>query len=363
MKRVKNNKKKLIIILCPYPYGGAPSQRFRYEQYLSVLERAGYRYRIFSFVDEATNRVLYQPGQGFRKARGILKGYGRRIGHLFATRQADAVFIHREATPLGPPWVEWIIAHLLRKPIIYDFDDAIWLQDQSGVNSWVSRLKWRSKVAQICRWSHTVSAGNAYLADFVRLHNPRVLINPTTIDTEYHHHTMVNQQTQDVVIGWTGSHSTLKYLNAVVPVLHRLSQAYAFRFLVIADRPPALELPNLDFIRWQKQTEVADLQRMHIGIMPLPDDPWSQGKCGFKALQYMALGIPAVVSPVGVNSTMVQDGQQGFHCRTDKEWFEALEKLLTDADLRQKMGQAGRQRVEQAYSIQSNTANFLSLFP
>nr|WKN36527.1 glycosyltransferase family 4 protein [Tunicatimonas sp. TK19036] len=362
MKRAKNSKKKLIIILCPYPSGGAPSQRFRYEQYLDALVRAGYRYQICSFIDLKTNRILYQPGHTLRKAGGIAQGFLRRIRHLFISRNADAVLIHREATPLGPPWVEWIIAKILRKPIIYDFDDAIWLEDQSGVNSWVSRLKWRNKVAKICRWSYKVSVGNAYLADFVRQHNTQVVVNPTTIDTNHHHNTLVDQSASPVTIGWTGSHSTLKYLDTVVPVLQRLSQSHNFRFIVIANRPLEWNLPNLDFIQWKQDSEINDLMRIHIGIMPLPDDAWSKGKCGFKALQYMALGIPAVVSPVGVNKQMVNHGEQGFLCHTEEEWYQSLEKLLVTPELRKNMGRSGRQRVEQYYSVQSNTANFLALF-
>ncbi len=359
----KNSKKKLIIILCPYPFGGAPSQRFRYEQYLPILSEEGYHYRIYPFIDEQTNRILYQPGYVLQKVWGILKGYFRRIYHVCQSIKADVVLIHREATPLGPPWVEWLIGKVLKRRIIYDFDDAIWLIDQSGVNNWISMLKWTSKVASICQWSYRVSVGNTYLADFAKHYTLNTVVNPTTIDTEHYHCSLADHQLRPVTIGWTGSHSTLKYLSSVERVLIQLSKSYDFKFLVIANRPPSFNLENLEFITWSQASEIADLARIQIGIMPLTDTPWSRGKCGFKALQYLSLGIPAVVSPVGVNSEIVQHQIQGFHATTESDWYQHLEQLLIDAELREKMGKAGRQRVIDCYSVKSNTSNFLKLFP
>ena len=351
-----------VAFWCPYPRGGAPSQRFRYEQYLPVLTQQGVSYAIYPFLDARTNRILYQPGHVPEKVFGILKGFLRRWLHLFRTRRADYVFIHREATPLGPPWAEWLLAKVLRKKIIYDFDDAIWLRDASSVNSASALLKWPAKVPAICRWSYAVSAGNAYLAHFARQHAPRVVINPTTIDTEGHHAQPQNQANQRPVVGWTGSHSTLKYLDALVPVFQQLERVHDFRLVVIANRPPTVALRSLEFVPWRVDTEIDDLLRFHIGLMPLPDDPWAQGKCGFKALQYLALGIPALVSPVGVNTQMVEHGKEGYHCATDEDWYNYLNQLLTDPELRTRMGQAGRQKVVDHYSVRSNSQNFLSLF-
>ena len=166
-----------------------------------------------------------------------------------------------------------------------------------------------------------------------------------------------------MVIGWTGSHSTLKYLHAIEPVLQKLENQFPFiSFLIIADQPPPLHLARLTFIKWNPQTEIADLLKMDIGIMPLPDDEWSKGKCGFKALQYMALEIPSVVSPVGVNTFIINNESEGFLCRSNEEWLLALEKLIIDKNLRIKLGKAGRKKVVEHYSVSSNTSNFLSLF-
>ena len=359
----KANKKVTVAFFCPYPLEGAPSQRFRYEQYLPMLTQRGIAYAIYPFLDRRTHRILYQPGRTVLKVLGIVGGLLRRVLHIAKARHATYVFIHREATPVGPPWVEWILAKVLGRTIIYDFDDAIWLTDSSPVNRLLSFVKWPRKAAAVCRWSDKVSAGNAYLADFARQYASRVIVNPTTIDTEHHHHRLQHQATAtQVVIGWTGSHSTLKYLNPLVPVLQQLTQEHRFRFLVIADRPPTIQLPILDFVPWQQETEVDDLLRVHIGVMPLPDDPWAQGKCGFKALQYLALGIPAVVSPVGVNARIMTHGVEGYHCLTDEEWYQHLATLLTDAAQRTRMGQAGREKVIAQYSVKANAENFLGLF-
>ncbi len=358
----KGNKSVSVVFLCPYPLGSAPSQRFRYEQYLPLLAKSGMSYEVYSFLDERTWQILYRRGNTFQKARGLLLGFFRRISHLYHSRRADIIFIHREATPLGPPWVEWWLANIFRRAIVYDFDDAIWLADRSSVNTGADLIKWRRKVPQICRWSHRVSAGNAYLASFAGEHTRRVTVNPTTIDTVYCHNRLQQQTSPRPAIGWTGSHSTLKYLERLVPVLQQLERAHTFRLVVIANRPPEWSLASLDFIPWQQATEIDDLLRIHIGLMPLPDDRWAQGKCGFKALQYMALGIPALVSPVGVNAEIIEHGVEGFHCTTDEDWYQYLSALLTDAAQRKRMGRAGRKKVEAQYSVRSNAANFLSLF-
>ena len=159
-----------------------------------------------------------------------------------------------------------------------------------------------------------------------------------------------------------GSHSTLKYLDMVMPVLDDLRQAFDFSFIVIADKEPSLILKDWKFILWKPLTESEDLLQLDIGIMPLVADEWSEGKCGFKLIQYFACGIPAVASPVGVNKIIVDEGVNGFLCHTNDEWKSAVQKLLTDKTLRAQMGMAGRNKVVKGYSIQSQSAKFIELF-
>ncbi|QKG55512.1 glycosyltransferase family 4 protein [Hymenobacter sp. BRD128] len=355
-----------ILFLIPYPSGQAPSQRFRFEQYLDILRQKGHVYKLAPFLDDTTWRILYQPGQAVRKALGILRGFGRRLGHVLAALRYDFIFVHREAAPLGPPIFEWLLANVLRKKIIYDFDDAIWLSNTSEANKMAAGLKWHHKVESICRWAYKNSCGNEYLATYARQFNASTVVNPTTIDT-VHLHNQVRDQLAlgPLVIGWTGTHSTLKYLLPLVPVLAQLeAEGFEFEFRVISNQPPEFNQPlrSLRFVPWQKATEIPDLLTFHVGLMPLEDDPWAKGKCAFKALQYMALGIPALVSPVGMNTEVVQDDYNGYICRTPSEWHQRLRQLLTDSAHRQALGAAARATIEQRYSVNANTPNFLQLF-
>ncbi|MBC8081671.1 MAG: glycosyltransferase family 4 protein [Hymenobacter sp.] len=354
-----------ILFVVPYPPGKAPSQRFRFEQYLTILTEAGHSYRLVPFLSEATWAILYKPGHTLAKVVGILRGFLRRTALLFSVPAYDYVFIHREAAPIGPPVFEWIITKVLGKKIIYDFDDAIWMKDPAGEETFISRLKWQQKVKQICRWAYKVSCGNAYLRTYASPFNARALINPTTLDTQHLHNRIRDQhQAGRPVIGWTGTHTTLRHLELVWPVLERLErEGHDFEFRVISNQPPVYAgLRALTYTPWQKDTEIEDLSKFHLGLMPLVDDPWARGKCAFKALQYMALGMPALVSPVGMNTEVVQHGYNGFVCDAPEQWYAALRQLLTDQNLRAAQGAAARQTIVERYSVESNKENFLALF-
>lgn len=356
---------KKIIVICPYPPRHAPSQRFRFEQYLPLLQEK-FDVKYFSFLSVPGWKRIYQEGRHLRKLLGVAGGLFLRWYQVFLIIPfADLIFIHREAAPLGPPVFEWFIAKILRKKIIYDFDDAIWIPNTSQQNRIAALFKCHWKVNYICRWSYKISCGNEFLADFARKHNQNVVVNPTTIDTEHLHNPGLYLKPVNAipVIGWTGTHSTLIYLDSLIPVLKDLENKHEFEFRVISNQPPeSIPLKNYRFIQWNQDTEIEDLIQFDIGVMPLTPDPWSAGKCGFKALQYMALEIPAVVDAVGVNPIIVENGQQGFICHNAHEWKKNLEMLLKDRDLRLKMGQSGRARVKAHYSISSNSENFLSLF-
>ncbi|KAA5548311.1 glycosyltransferase [Adhaeribacter rhizoryzae] len=354
--------KKNILFVVPYPLGKAPSQRFRFEQYFDILKEAGFSYQVASFLDDATWEILYKPGHTFKKITGTIKGFGHRFLLLFRASKFDLIFIHREATPVGPPWVEWILARILKKKIIYDFDDAIWIPSTSANNKLVAGLRWSQKVGQICRWATKVSCGNSYLQAYAGKFNSHAIVNPTTIDTINHHNKLKVQNTSKVVIGWTGTHSTLKYLEMILPVLQNLEEKYAFEFLVISNKPPEFDLRSLVYKPWQKETEIEDLLKFNVGLMPLEDDPWAKGKCAFKALQYMSLGIPPVVSPIGMNVEVVENGNNGYVCSSPEEWYYHLEQLIVDSVLRAKLGTAAKEKVDKCYAVVANRTNFLGLF-
>lgn len=360
-------KRKSILFIVPYPEGEAPSQRFRFEQYFEALQSNHLDYQTQSFLTSSNWRVFYSPGNTRKKAAALLLGFWRRTVGLIAVRQADFVFIHREASPVGPPIFEWIIAKILRKRIIYDFDDALWLTDRSDEVILTRIAKGRGKISSICKWSYRVSCGNAYLCDYAKNFNTSVTCIPTTVDTAGRHNPKVIPTTSyrgdEIVIGWTGSRTTLKYLEVLEPALQELETNFSnVTFLVIADEAPMMKLKRLIYVPWNKHSEIEDLKEIDIGIMPLPNDEWSKGKCGFKILQYMALEIPSVSSPVGVNSDIVQNGYNGFLANNEHEWVELIGRLIVDPILRREIGLNGRKTVVRHYSVSSNTLTFVSLF-
>lgn len=355
------SRQKRILFLTPYPRDSAGSQRFRFEQYFSVLSEAGYAYDVQSFIDESTWKILYSNGHLFQKFFGIISGYIRRTSVLFKAKKYDFVFVHREATPLGMPFVEWFMTKVIGKSIIYDFDDAIWLQNTSTENRMIAWLKNPLKVGKIIKWSYKISVGNQFLADFALHYSSSVHLNPTTIDT-VNRHIPSSSSKKVSTIGWTGTHSTLKYLEPLREVFEDLLKVCEFEFVLISDKAPKIQFPNQKFIPWNKETEIEDLNQIEIGVMPLENDKWAKGKCGFKALQFMALEKPVLVSPVGVNMEIVEPDVHGLHCTTRKEWFDNLKLLIDNKELGTKMGKQGRKKVEAQYSVISNQQNFINLF-
>lgn len=351
-----------VLFVVPYPADKAASQRFRVEQFLPLLQKQGIHVTLAPFWSKATWAILYKVGYILRKVIGTATGFLNRLLLLPQLPRYDYVFIHREATPVGPPWFEWLAAKVFRKKLIFDFDDAIWLDNTSEENRKAARYKWHQKTADISRWSYKVSAGNSYLQQYALQFNQQVVYLPSTVDPAKKYDRLKVQDTERLVIGWTGSHSTLPYLKLIEPVLQRLEEKYTFDFVVIADKAPELKVRSLVFMLWIPSTELEDLLQINIGVMPLPDTEWAKGKCAFKAIQYMALGIPAVVSAVGANTDAVRDGKTGYTCTTEQEWYEGLERLLNDAHLRREMGAAGRDWVADKYSLQTHEQTFLRLF-
>ncbi len=351
-----------ILFLVPYPVGEAPSQRFRFEQYFPEFREKGIEHEISPFIDMETWQVLYQQGRELKKAIGITRGFFRRVKDLFYLSKYDYVFIHREAAPLGPPVFEWLIAKVFSKKIIYDFDDSIWLPNVSESNRFFSKIKWYHKVTSICRWSWKISVGNEYLAVFAKCYNSNVVVNPTIVNTENHYNRIKQHQSGKAIIGWTGTHSTIKYLNELLPVLKQIEEEADVEIRIISNAQPNLPLKKLRFIEWKKETEIDDLLAFDIGIMPLPDDQWAKGKCGFKLIQYLALGIPGISSPVGVNTKIIDDGKNGFLCIGNEAWLMALRTLIANPETRELFGKKGREKIINHFSTGANSPLFLNMF-
>lgn len=347
----------------PYPVGESPSQRFRFEQYLGALRDQGWGIRIISFWSPAAWRILYVKGRGFRRLLHAAAGVARMLRLLILAPGSDVIFIHRGVVPFGPPVVEWIIARVMRKKVIFDFDDAIWMPSSVTEPFWLRAAKCYWKVDKLIQWSYAVSAGNEFLRHYALALNRNSRYVPTTVDTERSHfHSRPVRPSHRVTLGWTGTHSTLPHLEALDSLLARVVNELPVCLLVIANERPRFSFNQVEVRLWSKETELSDLREVDIGLMPLPDNPWSQGKCGLKLIQYLALGIPAIATPIGVNAQIVEDGKSGYLCTKDDEWYESIRKLVRDADLRRTMGEAGRLHVLNHFSVKSNTENFLALF-
>lgn len=352
-----------ILFVAAHRPDRSPSQRYRLEQFQEYWAAHGYTVELAALLDERDDRLFYAPGSLLGKAGVFLRGWWRRWRQVRKAGEADIILIQREAFMTGSTRFERALARSGR-PVIYDFDDAIWLLDVSEANKRLSWLKDPSKTARIIALADLVIAGNEYLADYARRFNLRVEVIPTVVDTERYNLPAVHAEGSPITIGWTGSYTSLTHLRHSLPILEALHARYQgrVRFKVISDRElihPGLPIENL---RWSSRTEAEDLSDIDIGIMPLPDDAWSKGKCGFKGLQYMALGKPVVLSAVGVNNTIVQDGVNGFLASDQAEWIAKLALLIEDGDLRRRLGREARRTVEERYSVNAWKHRYLELF-
>jgi glycosyltransferase involved in cell wall biosynthesis len=339
-----------VLVIAPYPLERAPSQRFRWEQYIRPLEQRGISLEPSSFLDASGMDVVHRPRAWAGKMGATVAGIKRRLRDAIAARSYDLVLVHRESAPIGPAWLEPLLRRI-GVPYAFDFDDAVYLPAASEANRHLAWLKGAGKTARVIRSASLVLAGNEHLADWAARFTTRVVVVPTTIDTDAYV-PVHRSNTTPLCIGWSGSPPTLTHLRLIEPVLRELQSEREIRIRVIGDATYRMEGATVEALDWSAETEVQDLSEIDIGVMPLPDDEWARGKCGLKALQYMALGIPTVVSPVGVNQEIARDGA-ALVASTDAEWHEALRRLVDDPDLRSTIGRSGRARVERDYSVRA----------
>jgi glycosyltransferase involved in cell wall biosynthesis len=353
-----------ILFLAAHRPQRSPSQRFRFEQYLPFLEKEGYEFDYSWLIDKDDDVIFYQPGNMMNKARIFIKSWMKRLMDVLKAGNYDIVFVHREAFMTGSVLFEKII-HKSGAKLIFDFDDAIWHYDVSDANKKLGWLKRPSKTKDIIKLSDAVIAGNSYLADFARQFNKNVTVIPTTIDTAYHKpHLLKDWNPETVCIGWTGSLTTIKHFRTIEPVLKRIKDKYKtrVRFKLLGDPTyfnPEIELQGL---KWNLETEVEDLSDIDIGIMPLPDDEWAKGKCGFKGLQYMGMELPAVMSPVGMNMEIIQHGVNGFLAADESEWEQVLSMLIENPGRRREIGIQARKDIQVRYSVDAQWPVYKKLF-
>lgn len=347
-----------IIVIAPYYFNSAPSQRYRIEQWAPHVKDKDIKFDYLLFCDERLQKILYLKGSYLRKFTLFVKCYIKTLLRIINLKGYDIVFLHKGVSPTGVPILEYLL-NLKKIPIIYDFDDAVYLfQHGQARGIWIY-LKCPWKVKYICRIAAHVIAGNRVLSEYALQFNKHVSVVPSSIDTDLY---FIKKHTEKkhIVLGWTGSHSVCYNLKIVEQVLIALKKIIDYEFIVISDCEFDLGF-DYTFIKWNPATETEDLAKIDIGIMPLFDGEWERGKCGLKILQYMGMGIPAVASPIGANKEIIEDGVNGFLVDSDKEWINRLSLLINDFQLREKLGLAGRKSVKARYSAVMNASILLDI--
>jgi glycosyltransferase involved in cell wall biosynthesis len=343
-----------ILALSPVPYEGAGC-RFRISQYVPYLSTQGIDVTVAPFYDQEFFRLVYDSRRYARKAMMFVKQTVARVAAIAQAGRYDAIWIYREAMPIGPPLLEWLLS-VRRRPLLYDFDDAVFLANTSEANRFLSALKCPQKTDWIIRRADQVIAGNEYLARHARALNRSVQVVPTPVDTDV----FVPRPDRGAadappVIGWIGTPTTAAYLRPLADPLAALARQHAFVFRV-SGGGDALSFPGVSIERpaWSLEQEVALFNTCDIGVYPMPDDDWARGKSGFKAIQFMACGVAVVASPVGINVEIIEDGVNGFLASSTADWERKVGVLLADPELRRRLGAAGRRTVEARYSVRVN---------
>jgi len=340
-----------ITALTRYDRRGA-SSRLRFLQYFPELQRHGFVLQHeFLFPDVYVESLQFEGASRAVASRALLK----RAFSLRKARHCDAIWIEKDALPWLPAFLE---CKLLPQdvPLAVDYDDAVFHQYEDHSSSFI-RFFLKSKHQALIRRADLVIAGNQYIADYAwRVGARRVEVLPTVVDLERYQlssgQSSLSGSTPPIV-GWIGQRSTASFLRTLAPVFEHLGKSGSMSFRAIGVDAASLYLP-MSSEEWSESTEVASIQKLDIGIMPLDESPFARGKCGYKLIQYMACGLPVVASPVGVNNTLVEHGVNGFLANSLAEWGWALQALAKDPALRYRMGQAGRAKVEREYCLKTS---------
>lgn len=340
-----------VLLLSRYGRLGA-SSRIRHYQYLPYLAEAGVETCVSPLLGDWYIADLY--GERKTNRRKVAGGYRKRFGQLLKAGDFDLLWIQREIFPWVPAWAESWIRHL-GVPFLVDFDDAVFHGYDLHPNPLV-RFLLGKKIDAFMANADLVTAGNEYLAGRARLARARrVELLPTVVDLDRYrtpHKSEGRDEDRPFTIGWIGTPSTVEYLEEVQGALAEVARQRPVRMMVVGgSHPPLQEIPIVTH-PWSEDSEVDRICSFDVGIMPLPDRPWERGKCGYKLIQYMACGLPVVASPVGVNGTIVDHGENGFLAATPSQWIEALLTLIDNRDLARRMGKAGRQKVAREYCLQ-----------
>lgn len=348
-----------VLGLSSYPVEAAAT-RYRLSQFIGPLAERGITLTVRPFVDSKTFYLLYQRRALLHTSLALIKALPRRLQDLLLIARADAVLVQREAMLFGPPLLEWLAARVLKRPMVLDLDDATYVPYTSPTYGKLGKaLKWFSKTDDLIRWAGIVTCGNRAIAEYAESKGAKTQIIPTVVDTDiFVPRQRVPPLTDDrLVLGWIGTHSTFPYLRAVFPVIQDLAKTHRFKLRIVGAGTSTVSIPGVEVenLEWQLEREVEDFQSFEVGLYPIDPslyaEKWAAGKSGFKAIQYMAVGVPFVAAPVGAMAEIGEVGVTHFQATSNEEWSRTLELLLGDAQLRQTMGASGRRHAVENYSL------------
>ncbi len=350
-------KNKRLLILPRYTEKG-PSSRVRMDQYLPYLKETGFEITIHPFFDDGYIDSLYSHRP--IKIPAVIHSFWNRVWISLHKRKYDLIWLQQELLPWIPFDMEKVL-YSKKIPLLVDYDDAVFHRYDLHKSPFI-RLLLRKKIDHVMEIASGLTVGNAYLAERAEQAGARnIHILPSVVDTKKYHCKSKEAQTV-FIIGWLGTPKTIHFLETIKSALENVLNNTTRLIIVGADIPDSLKDLPIQSQTWNEDTEIDQILQFDVGIMPLIDAPFERGKCGYKLIQYMACGLPVVASPVGVNQSIVEQGINGFLASTTEEWTDAIIKLKDDANLRQKMGMAGRKKVESHYSLESTAAQLVNLF-
>ncbi len=345
-----------VLALASYPVEAAAT-RYRLHQFVEPLADRGISLTIKPFLDSKRFNSLYQRRDLARTALGLMKAGALRLRDVYSARQADVVLVQREAMIFGPPVIEWLATRVARCPMVLDLDDATYVSYTSPTYGKFGRaLKWFSKTDDLIRWARVVTCGNRAIAEYAQSKGAQTRIIPTVVDTNVFV-PFPRTSNGPIVLGWIGTHSTFPYLREIFPVLQELARTHRFRIKIVGAGTSEVNIPGVEVenLAWQLEREVEDFQSFDVGLYPIDPslyaEQWAAGKSGFKAIQYMAVGIPFVAAPVGAMADIGEAGITHLQASTKDEWFKAVAGLISNQRLRQTMGESGRRHVVKHYSL------------
>jgi glycosyltransferase involved in cell wall biosynthesis len=349
-----------VLTLIPNKKGFAPGQRSSIELWESILKPAGIRLHYVPFESDRLHGILYKPGHNIEKAAEMFRCYVDRLRLMKKLDQYGAVFVYREAALLGPAFLENMIARR-GKPIIYQLDDPLYVPYRSPANGYLSYLKFFGKIAEIIKISKVVIANSSHIREYAKQYNENVWQIPSVVDTDNYSY-RPEVECDSVCIGWSGSRTTVPNIKLIAGALQQLASRIDHRVHLIGGTD--FDLPGVRYTaqNWHAETEVNDLRKMHVGMVPLPLTEWNKRKFYMKSAQYMALGIPPVCTPLGSNPEVIQHGETGFLANTTEQWVEYLEQLISDATLRKRMSAKAAQVAREKFSLQANAEKIIQAF-